>query len=134
MRVSRVVALALAVGTFFVTQEVLTDLARGKPVDVINDVEVVFLFWATWACLTPAVLAAVRRWPLDLKPAYRPALAHLVAATLLSALQSAITSGLRSSILYARGGVDIQDAVRRNANLTPFVWSMFTGMFFYAVV
>src|SRR5439155_17035226 len=29
---------------------------------------------------------------------------------------------------------DIHEAVRRNANLTPFVWGIFTGMFFYAVV
>ena len=134
MRPSRVVVLALAIGAFFVAQEVLTDLASGKRVDFTNDVEVVFLFWATWACLTPAVLAAVRRWPLDLKPAYRPALAHVATALALSAAQSAITSALRSIVLYARGGVDIPDAVRRSANLTPFVWSVFTGLFFYAVV
>jgi hypothetical protein len=44
MRSSRVVALALVVGTFFVTQEVLTDLAAGRPVRgigiSIGDVEV----------------------------------------------------------------------------------------------
>ena len=57
MRGSRVVALALAVGAFFVAQEVLTDLASGNHVDFTNDVEVIFLFWAAWACLTPAVLA-----------------------------------------------------------------------------
>ncbi|MDB4875563.1 MAG: hypothetical protein JWM41_2009 [Gemmatimonadetes bacterium] len=134
MRVSRVVALALVVGTFFVTQEVLTDLASGKPVDVINDVEVVFLFWSAWAGLTPAVLAVVRRWPLDLKPAYRTVLAHAAAAVFLSAVQCAITRCVRVIILYARGGIDIHDAVRRNASLTPFVWGIFTGMFFYAVV
>jgi len=134
MRASRVVALALAVGAFFVAQEVLTDLASGKRFDFTNDVEVIFLFWATWACLTPAVLAAVRRWPLDLKPAYRPLLAHVVTAVLLSATQSAITSVVRAAALFARGGVGIESAVRRNANLTPFVWSVFTGLFFYAVV
>ena len=49
-------------------------------------------------------------------------------------LQSVITSVVRSAMLYARGGIGIQEAVRRNANLTPFVWSVFTGLFFYAVV
>jgi two-component system, LytTR family, sensor kinase len=134
MRVSRVVALALVVGTFFVTQEILTELANGKPVSVINDIEVVFLFWAAWACLTPAVLAVVRRWPLDVKPTYGTALAHFSAAILLSAAQCAITRSVRVLIVYARGGVDMQEAVRRNASVTAFVWGIFTGMFFYAVV
>jgi hypothetical protein len=97
MRASRIVALALAVGAFFVAQEVLTDLASGKRVDFTNDVEVIFLFWATWACLTPAVLTAVRRWPLDLKPASRPLLAHVVTAVLLSATQSAIAPVVRAA-------------------------------------
>jgi len=134
MRPSRVVALALAVGAFFVAQELLTDLASGKRVDFTNDVEVIFLFWAVWAILTPAVLAAIQRWPFDLKPSYRPVLAHTATAVMLSSLQSATTSAVRAIALFTRGGTAIQDAVRRSANLTPFVWSVFTGLFFYTVV
>jgi len=133
MRASGVVALALALGAFFVAQEGLTDLASGTRVDFANDVEVIFLFWATWACLTPAVLAAVRRWPLDLEPAYRPALAHVFTAALLSAVQSGITPAVRATILNSRGGIDIQEAIRRNANLTPFVWSVLAGWFFQEI-
>src|SRR5216117_1182443 len=107
MRLSRVVALALVVGTFFVTQEIATDLAAGKTVDVASDAGVVLLFWAVWVILTPAVLMAVRRWPLDARPAYRPLLAHATAATLLATLHSAITLGLRSAAVYLRGGVGI---------------------------
>jgi hypothetical protein len=44
MRPSRVVALALVVGAFFVAQEALTDLTAGKPLRVLNDVTVVLLF------------------------------------------------------------------------------------------
>ena len=56
MRNSRVIALALLVGTFFVAQEALTDLASGRPIRVANDIEVVLRFWVVWALLTPLVL------------------------------------------------------------------------------
>ena len=61
MRTSRVVALALAVGTFFAAQEALTDLASGRPLRLANDIEVVLRFRAVWALLTPLVLKGVRR-------------------------------------------------------------------------
>src|SRR5438552_4618447 len=133
MRLSRVVALALVVGTFFVTQEIATDLAAGKPVNIANDAAVVLVFWAVWAVLTPAVLMAVRRWPLDARPAYRPLLIHVTAAALLATLHSTITLGLRSVAFYLRGDVTVEEALKRN---TPaaFVWGVFTGMCFYAVV
>lgn len=134
MRTSRVVALALVVGTLFVTQELLTQLASGEPISVIGDLKVVLVFWVVWALLTPAVLAALRRWPLDARPAYRSLLIHVVVATILAAVQSLITIGLRSLLFYLRGGVGAREALIDNAGLTPFVWSMFTGAFFYAVV
>ena len=68
MRTSRVVVLAFVVGSFFVTQEVLTDLAAGKPVSIRNDLQVVLHYWGVWALLTPVVILAVRRWPLDARP------------------------------------------------------------------
>jgi two-component system LytT family sensor kinase len=128
------VALALVIGIFFVAQEVLTDLASGKSTSVVNDVKVVLVFWVVWAFLTPAVLAALRRWPLDAKPVYRPLLAHVVVATILAAVQAILTVALRSLVFYLSGGVSASEALRRNAGLTPFVWAMFTGAFFYAVV
>jgi two-component system LytT family sensor kinase len=134
MRTSRVVALALVVGTFFVTQEVLTDLANGKAVRVVNDVVVVLLFWIVWAFLTPAVLIAVRRWPLDTKPFYRPLLVHTGIAVCLAAVHYMIALGLRSGALYLRAAIGAREAVRQNASLTAFVWGVFTGVFFYSVV
>lgn len=110
MRTSRVVALALFVGILFVGQEVLTDLASGKSISVIGDVKVVLVFWVVWAFLTPAVLAALRRWPLDTKPAYRPFLAHTVVATILAAVQAVFTVVLRSLMYYLRGGVSVTEA------------------------
>jgi len=128
------VALALVVGILFVAQEVLTDLASGKSISVVSDVKVVLVFWVVWAFLTPAVLAALRTWPLDAKPVYRPLLAHGVVAAILAAVQAIFTVVLRSLMYYLRGGVSAREALRGNAGLTPFVWAMFTGAFFYAVV
>ncbi|HLB10755.1 MAG TPA: histidine kinase [Gemmatimonadaceae bacterium] len=134
MRTSRVVALALVVGTFFVAQEVLGDLADGKSVNVANDVVVVLFFWVAWAFLTPAVLAAVRRWPLDAKPAYRTLLVHAVVATILAAAQTVITRCLRAVVVVLHGTVGFVDALKHNWSPVAFVWGVFTGVFFYAVV
>ena len=117
MRVSRIVALALVVGTFFVAQEVLTDLANGRTIRVANDLVVVLLFWAVWACLTPAVLTAVRRWPLDARPVWRPLLAHAATAVILAAAYNVIIVGVRSVVLYLRGGIGIRERLQQTASL-----------------
>src|SRR5215831_20438652 len=91
MRTSRVVALALLVGTFFVAQEALTQLALGRPVPVVSDIEVGLRFWVAWALLTPFVLSALRRWPLDAKPIYVPIVAHVSVAAVLASVHSVIT-------------------------------------------
>src|SRR5437764_14816233 len=93
MRTSRVVALALVVGTFFVAQEALSDLALGSPVRIAKDIEVVLRFWVVWALLTPLVLMAVRRWPLDAKPVYRPVILHAGIAVVLASFQTLIPLG-----------------------------------------
>src|ERR1700737_3498364 len=95
MRTSRVVALALVVGTFFVAQEALTDLALGRPVRIASDIEVVLRFWLVWAPITPVVLKAVRRWPLAAKPVYRRVIVHAGVAVVLASSHTAITLSLR---------------------------------------
>jgi two-component system LytT family sensor kinase len=133
MRTSRVVGLALVVGAFFVTQEVLTDLAGGKPVRVANDVGVVLLFWVAWAFLTPAALKAVHRWPLDAKPVSRTLLAHVVVGLVLAFTQSLITIALRAIVLDLRTGIGLRQALER-ATLPALVWSVFTGLVFYSTI
>ena len=134
MRTSRVVMLALVVGTFFIAQEVLADLASGQRVYVAQDLVVALLFWVLWAFLTPVVLVAVRRWPLDAKPIYRPLLVHAVVAVVLASVESMITIGLRSLALYLWGAVGVKEALRQNYSPTALVFGVFTGVFFYAVV
>jgi two-component system LytT family sensor kinase len=133
MRTSQVVGLALLVGSFFIMQEALADVAAGHQVDVWTDVRIELVFLAAWALLTPAVLAALRRWPLDAKPAYRPLLLHAVTVVVLATAHYAITIGLRSVVLYVTTGVSVRQSLR-HASINLFVWSVFTSMFFYAVV
>lgn len=133
MRTSRVVALALVVGTFFVAQEALTDLALGRPFRLANDVEVVLRFWIVWALLTPAVLTAVRRWPLDAKPVYRPLGVHAAVAVALASAQTLITLSLRPIVLALHGTTGVREALR-HISAAAFIWGVFTGACFYAVV
>src|SRR3984893_663841 len=134
MRTSRVVALALVVGTFFVAQEALTDLALGRPVRIANDIEVVLRFWVVWALLTPVVLMAVRRWPLDAKPVYRPVVVPAGRAAVLASAQTVITLSLRPLALDLSGTMGFREALRQHASAPAFIWGVFTGAFFYAVV
>jgi len=134
LRTSRVVALALIVGTFFTAQEVFMDLAGRRPQlvrqDILNGVE----FWVVWAFLTPAVRVAVHRWPLDVRPVYRPLFAHTVVSVTLAVLHNVITLGLRSLALQLQLGVDIREALTRSGSATGFVWGVFTGLVFYAMI
>jgi LytS/YehU family sensor histidine kinase len=37
-------------------------------------------------------------------------------------------------VLYSRGGIRVLDALKQTASLPAFVWSVFTGVFFYSIV
>src|SRR5690348_17283219 len=105
MRIIRIVALALVIGTLFTAQAVLTQLHSGRRVDVGPTVVVGLIFWGLWALLTPVVLLAVRRWPLDTRPLYRPILLHAAISIVMAVVQTMLALGLRSFALYASGSV-----------------------------
>jgi two-component system, LytTR family, sensor kinase len=133
MRTSRVVALAFLVGVFFVAQEALIQLAAGRPVDVLNDLDVMLRFWIVWALLTPFVLKALRRWPLDAKPAYVPIVAHVSIAAVLASVHSVITLSLYPIARGLFGTVSLREALRQNASSVAFTADVFTSAVFYAV-
>jgi two-component system, LytTR family, sensor kinase len=129
MRTSRVVSLALLVGTFFVAQEALTDLALGRPLRLENDIEVVLRFWIVWALLTPFVLMALRRWPLDAKPSYVPIVAHVSVGAVLASVHSLI------ALSFSRvGRVPFMEIPGQIVTSVAFIWGVFTCAVFYAVV
>src|SRR5579864_1345886 len=132
MRTSRVIALALLVGLFFVAQEALIQLALGRPVGLLNDIDVVLRFWVVWALLTPFVLKALRRWPLDAEPTYVPLVAHVSVAAVLASVHSVITLSLSPIARGLFGTVSLREALRQNASPVAFTSDVFTGAFFYA--
>lgn len=117
LRTSRVVALALVVGAFFTAEEVFMSLAEGRSSQVGEDVVNGVKFWVVWAVLTPAVLVALRRWPLDTRPLYRPLLAHVVIALALASLHNVLL-----------------ELAAQHFNPVAFVWGVFTGLVYYSVI
>jgi len=150
------VALALIVGAFFTAQEVGMDLARGHQASTLPDVVTGLQFWAVWAFLTPTVLAAARRWPLDSRPVYRPLMAHATCAVLLAVVHNVIMVGLQALTAQLPGAISVSGAGQPRvvrceveipfltggfhtvwsgncSTLVAFVWGAFTGVTFYAV-
>lgn len=130
----QIVAVTLIVGAFFTAQDVFIALAAGHPANAARDLLAAPLFWGVWAFLTPVVLAAVRRWPLDVKPISRSLVAHLLIAVVLATVQSLLTLGLQSLPAYVSGALTAHDALAMIRNRTALVWGVFTGVFFYSVV
>ena len=122
MRISRVVGLALIVGVFFTAEEVLMHLAGGRTGLALGDVVDGAIFWLVWALLTPFAVAAIRRWPLDARPLALPLITNLVAALALATLHNLIAYGVPAVV---QG---------RAVSGTAFVWGLFTGVLFYAVI
>lgn len=134
MRIIRIVALALAVGTLFTAQAVLTQLHTGRLADVGPTVVAALLFWGLWALLTPVVLWAVRRWPFDTKPIYRPIFLHATISIVMAVVQTMLALGVRSFALYLSGSVGSHEALKAIASPAALGWGAFTGVFFYSLV
>jgi two-component system LytT family sensor kinase len=125
MRTSRVVVLALVVGSFFVAQEVFVDMADGKSLNLGPRAVVVLCFWLSWAVLSPLVRRAVRP---------RPIFAHLCLALALAFVQTGIALTLQSIIRAIRTHANVIALVRAHVRGVPYVWGMSTSVVFYAVV
>ena len=129
MRASRIVALSLGIGTFFTAQTVLMQLSSGYPLDIEWSVLQELLFWFVWAALSPVVLAALKRWPLDAKPVYRPVLAHVLVAAVLAPLETIVAFGLH--LVAVRPADPWGWIAHTRPNL---VWGVFMGVFFYWII
>jgi len=135
MRTSRVVALSLLVGLFFTAQVVFVAVAAGRPISFAQDVLQELAYWGVWAFLTPVVLAAVRRSPLDTRPVSIPLSVHTIGSIVLAAAQTLIAFSLRPTIGWLFGGLDFHAAVAAlSASRTGMVWGLFQGVFFYWVI
>jgi two-component system, LytTR family, sensor kinase len=134
IRITRIVALALVVGTLFTAQAVLTQLHTGRLGDVAPTVFAAMLFWGLWALLTPVVLLAVRHWSLDTTPIYRPILVHITISIVMAVVQTVLALGVRSFALYLSGSLGSHAALKAIASPAALAWGAFTGVFFYWLV
>jgi len=132
LRTPHVVGLALIVGAFFTAEEVFMDLAGQRSQLAARDVVNGTMFWMVWAVLTPLALAAVRRWPIDSRPAYRAVLANLLAAVALSIAHNLISYGVE--FIVEHPSRTTARAFLAEASGTAFVWGLFTGVVFYSVI
>ena len=122
LRTSRVVGLALVVGVFFTAEEVLMHIAGGRTGLALGDVVDGAIFWVVWAILAPFAVAAIRRWPLDGRPLAWPLVANLAVAVALATVHNIVAYGIPILLQKER------------ASGTAFVWGLFTGVLFYAVI
>jgi len=134
MRITRIVALVLVVGTLFTGQTVLTQLHTGRPVDVGPTLAAALLFWGLWALLTPVIVLAVRRWSLDTTPVYRPILLHATISIVMAVVQTMLALGVGSFALYLSGSLGSHEALKTITNPAALAWGAFTGVFFYWLV
>ena len=134
MRISAVVVLAILVGAFFTAEEVFIDLARGRPGATMEDLRSGLLFWGVWVLLAPAVLLALRRWPLGIRPAPRPLVVHAGIAVTLAVLHNLIAIAIAGVALSVRGGVTLGMALTQYASPVAFTAGVFTGVIFYTLI
>ncbi len=131
---SRLVLMALAVGVFFTAEEVFMDRASGRAAltqrDIVNGAE----FWAIWLALVPAIAIAVRRWPLNGSRVTRALAAHAATALALAVVHNLIGYATDSLVAYAHAGGSLVHSFDRAVISQAFVWGVFTGVVFYAVV
>jgi two-component system, LytTR family, sensor kinase len=79
-----------------------------------------YVYWIVWAFLSPLVVWAFKRWPLDAKPWYRPFGVHVLVNAVVIPVQTIAAFGL--PVLVRRSG---------QLNVPSMVWGLTTGVFFY---
>jgi signal transduction histidine kinase len=127
-------ATALIVGGFFTAEEVLMDLARRRAElasqDAINGLE----FWAVWAALTPIIVRACRRWSPVGAGVRRALRVHAVIALVLAVAHNVVTGIIAALVDATFAGHPFGESLRASTSGVAFVWGLFTGVLFYAVV
>ncbi len=135
IRAPRIVTLALFVGVFFTAQTIFMALSAGRTLNFEWDVLQELLYWLVWALLAPAIVAGVRRWPLDARPARRPVAAHVIMSLVVAPLQTLVAFGLHLAALVLTGAVAPDGVFAWMARQRPaLVWGFFMGVAFYWAV
>jgi signal transduction histidine kinase len=128
LRTSRLLAIALVVGTAFVAQEVFADLLAGKSVDALQlgpRAVVIVGFWLAWVILTPVVRIAI-------KP--RPFAVHAAIGLVLALVQTGIAIKLQFVVRAIADRTSLWTALSSRVPAFPFAWGAFTSVVFYSVL
>jgi two-component system, LytTR family, sensor kinase len=135
IRRSRIILLTLGVGLFFTAEPLLMGMAAGRPVSFQRDVLQELFYWLVWAALSPLIIAAARRWPLDAGHLGRAIAIHMTIAAVLAPLQAIVAFGLHSIELVLAGVAPPSELGALILERRILVlWGFFTGAYFYWVV
>jgi signal transduction histidine kinase len=102
-----------AVCLVFVSQNALRFIMRGQPVDWFSALWLEVLYWVPWLALTPALLAAARRWPLGSGAPRGHITWHLGAMVAISIIQVVAADALQYAASVAHGMFTAPDRMER---------------------
>ena len=135
VRRRHIVLLALGVGLFFTAQPVLMTVAAGRPIDFQRDVLRELAYWLVWALLSPLIIAAAERWPLDSRHGRRSFIIHGVIAVVVAPLQAVLAFWLHLVEMSLAGLIQPGEIGQLLlAQRVLVLWGFFTGVYFYWVV
>ncbi len=134
MRPSRVIVLSLAVGLFFIAQFTAMSLVGGRPITGVDLLQEA-LYWATWVVLSPLMLVAIERWPLNTGSATRAIAVHLVGSVMLATLQAFAAFSLYWGALRLIDPATTHNLAAWLRQHGPTItWGVFMGAFYYWLV
>lgn len=134
-RVGKSVGIWLAVAVFFSTQNVLVRRSSGSPINWQWDVAHEFIYWLTWAALTPAILWTARRWRLERGSGVRRLVPHFVAMLCAGPVSIVAAYSLHLLVFTALGLIPPDGAAAWIAQRRPgIVWGTLTGFLYYWIL
>ena len=120
VRLATWAAIWLGIALFFAGQNVLRRVVRDQELDLLVTVGFEILYWVPWLLLTPFLLWAARRYPLEGATWRRNIWPHLGAAVAVSVVQVVISDALQY-------GVGLAAWDRTPEQLADWRGSMWTG-------
>jgi two-component system LytT family sensor kinase len=135
IRRSRIFLLTLGVGLFFTAQPILMGVAAGRRPSFQRDLLQELFYWLVWALLSPLIIAAAQRWPLDVRHGRRSIAIHMAIAATLAPLQAVVAFGLHLGEMLLAGAIPpaaVRGVIMQSRVLV--LWGFFTGAYFYWVV